>query len=158
MDVTNSRHEDVKHIKCPGCGSALAVSFIAEDTTVLGTAQRHGTGLPALKHNGREYPLKVGDNTIGRKAVTSSATVQIATDDRTMSRQHAVIGVVRLGNGRYKSTIRVDKGKNPTVVEGMAIGDDECIVLNDGDKIRMGSVTVTFTVNTGAEEETLKSV
>ncbi|MBP5258292.1 MAG: FHA domain-containing protein [Prevotella sp.] len=90
------------------------------------------------------YPLQLGVNTIGRKANTSSASVQIDTQDRSMSRSHAVIEVSKLYDGRIHTVIRNSNNKNPTFVGGQPLIDDDRIILNNGDIIQMGEVTLTF--------------
>ena len=70
-------------------------STIGEETQIYSTPQSNiGSLVDAL---GRTYKLHLGINTIGRRASTSSATVQIDTADRTMSRSHAVIEVRNAG-------------------------------------------------------------
>lgn len=161
MDVVNSRHEDVKHIKCPGCGAALAVSFVDGETEYH--SGKHGkAGKPILEYEGKEYPLAVGDNIIGRKANSSSATVQIDTSSdatgRTMSREHIKIRVIKLSGGKYKSTVSVCKAKNSTSVSGELLTEEDCIVLCSGDRIKMGSVTVVFKESTVNDDDMTESI
>lgn len=156
MDVVNSRHEDVKHIKCPGCGAALAVSFVDGETEYH--SGKHGKGgKPILEYKGKEYPLAVGDNIIGRKANSSLATVQIDTaadaSGRTVSREHLKIRVIELSGGKYKGTVSVYKAKNPTSVNGELLTEEDCIVLCSGDRIKMGSVTVMFKESTVNDDD-----
>lgn len=161
MDVVNSRHEDVKHIKCPGCGAALAVSFVDGETEYH--HGKHGkAGKPALEYKGKEYPLAVGENIIGRKANSSSAAVQIDTSadaaGRTMSREHLKIRVIELSGGKYKSMVSVYKAKNPTSINGELLGEEDCIVLHTGDRIKMGSVTVVFKESTWNDDDMTEAI
>ena len=55
-----------------------------------------------LLYGGQKYSLGFGNNVIGRKATTSQATVQIATDDRYMSRQHLVIQVIKASTDKVR--------------------------------------------------------
>lgn len=156
MDVAISKHEDIKHIKCPGCGAALAVSFVDGETEYH--AGRHGkAGKPILEYKGKEYPLAVGDNIIGRKANSSSATVQIDTSadaqGRTMSREHLKIRVIELSGGKCKSMVSVYKAKNTTSVNSEPLQEDDCIVLCSSDRIKMGEVTVVFKENTVNDDD-----
>ncbi len=148
MDVVNSKHEDVKHIKCPDCGVALAVSFV-DGKTEYHTGKHGKAGKLVLEYKGKEHPLAVGDNIIGRKAHSSSATLQIdtsadASSGRSMSREHLKIRVIELSGGKYKSTVSVYKAKNQTLVNGELLKGEDCIVLCSGDRIKMGNVTVVF--------------
>ena len=158
LSVTNSKNEEVKRIKCPNCGKQIDIRFkrpVQEDgATVLGGIPSGGeTQLGPvsvsrkkayLEFNGVRYNLEIGRNAIGRKAKTSSADVQIDTDDRYMSRQHVVINVRRLPDGSIKCDISNDKNKNSTRVNNYTLGPDDAIVLHDGDRITMGDTTITF--------------
>lgn len=97
-----------------------------------------------LLYNGKKYTLQMGINTIGRKAETSKASLQIETDDRSMSRLHSVIKVTRLLDGTLRTTIENADNKNLTYVGGQLLIDGDTIVLNDGDVIKMGNAYVTF--------------
>lgn len=89
--------------------------------------------------NGKEYPLRSGVNTIGRKASTSNATLQINTTDRYMSRSHAIISVK---DGIH--IIRNHENKNPSYVNGVMIVGNDQPVLNDGDNVKLGNTVLTF--------------
>ncbi len=158
LSVTNSKNEAVKRIKCPNCGKQIDIRFkrsVQEDgatqlggvptggETQLGGAVVHPMSCH-LMLNGKKYDLQIGRNTIGRKAKTSNADVQLETDDLYMSRQHAIINVRRLPNGGITTSITNDQNKNATLVNGMELAKADEIVLNDGDQIKMGETTVTF--------------
>lgn len=70
---------------------------------------------------GSTYALRLGINTIGRSAASSTATIQIATNDRTMSRSHAVIEVSNAG-GKTIHILRNGANKNPSYMNGVLIG------------------------------------
>ena len=92
------------------------------------------------------YFLEEGQNIIGRKGNTSKATVQIATDDRYMSRQHCSITVTTLPDGTKKAVLSNYQNKNLTSVDGQEIETGDEIRLTNGDRITMGHTTVTFKV------------
>ncbi len=158
LSVTNSKNEEVKRIKCPNCGKQIDIPFkrhVREDgETQLGGVPTGGeTQLPPvsvsrkkayLEFNGVRYNLEIGRNTIGRKAKTSNADIQLETDDLYMSRQHAIINVRRLPNGGITTSVTNDQNKNATTVNGMELAKADEIVLNDGDQIKMGETTVFF--------------
>lgn len=113
-------------------------------STVLGTPNQ-GTSVTArLTYGGKDYPLKEGQNIIGRQGTTSMATVQIETADRYMSRQHCSITVSTLPDGTKKVVLRNYQNKNQTTVDGQPIENDDTIRLTDGNSITMGHTTVTF--------------
>ena len=158
LSVTNSKDEAVKRIKCPNCGKQIDIRFkrpVHEDgATVLGGIRTGGeTRLGPvsvsrkkayLELDGVRYNLEIGRNTIGRKAKTSNADVQLQTTDLYMSRQHAIINVRRLPDGSIKSDIANDQNKNATLVNGIEIMPNDILVLQDGATIKMGHTTVTF--------------
>ncbi len=92
---------------------------------------------------GRTYQLCMGINTIGRKAGSSTASVQIVTDDRTMSRSHAIIDISNAG-GKAIHILRNGANKNPSYLNNSLIGLQDQLVLNNGDCIRMGNTELTF--------------
>ena len=114
------------------------------DVTTVGPAPNRTTG-KLVDAMGRCYQLKQGSNTIGRKATTSSATVQIQTTDRTMSRSHAIIEVYNQ-RGQIVHLLKNGANKNPSYLNGALINQFDQLILNNGDRIKMGSTELTFTV------------
>lgn len=97
-----------------------------------------------LMADGKEYPLSMGENVVGRKAPTSQATVQIVTSDRYMSRQHAKIVLTRMLGGKLKAVISNDQNKNISTIDGQDMLQGDALVLNDGDRIVMGKTTIIY--------------
>jgi hypothetical protein len=97
-----------------------------------------------LVFDDKPYFLEEGRNIIGRKGSTSRATVQIATEDRYMSRQHCSIKVTTLPDGTKKAVLSNYQNKNLTTVDGQEIETGDEIRLTNGDRITMGHTTVTF--------------
>lgn len=102
------------------------------------------------------YALQVGTNTIGRKATTSSSSVQIDTEDKTMSRQHAKIEVVELASGGYKHYFSNASNKNVTLINDHRVEDGDKLVLNGGEQIKMANVVLKFILAPKEPEETPK--
>ena len=120
----------------PQCGGS--------DETRKGSASSPAVGV-LVDNLGRTYQLRSGINTIGRKAASSPASVQIATDDRTMSRSHAVIDVSHAG-GKTIHILRNGANKNPSFLNGSLIGQHDQLILNNGDRIKMGNTEMTFKI------------
>ncbi len=120
----------------PQCGGS--------DETRIGSASSPAVGV-LMDNLGRTYQLCSGINTIGRKAASSAASVQIATDDRTMSRSHAVIDVSHAG-GKTIHILRNGANKNPSYLNGSLIGQQDQLILNNGDRIKMGNTEMTFKI------------
>lgn len=120
-------------------GSGYSTS--GEDTQIYSAPQSNIGSL--VDNHGRTYKLRLGINTIGRKANTSSATVQIDTTDRTMSRSHAVIEVRNAG-GQMVHILKNGANKNPSYHKGSLVGPADQMILNNGDKVKFGSTELTF--------------
>lgn len=165
LDVRNSKNETLKIITCPQCQAQLRVkfqpqsantgaidaeTFIANnrktDDTILKSKKQASSGKPVLTFAGRNYPLSIGENIVGREAVSSHATVQIATADHYMSRHHIKINVIALGDGNYKAVVSNYKNMNPTRVNGVKLDDGDAIVLQPGINITMGETTVAYNI------------
>lgn len=161
LDVRNSKNEAVKTIKCPKCGATITVRFQqrpvappqpAEGETIVGPIgpQKPAEARqlrPALSHNGRLYQLSPGPNTVGRRAQTSSAKIQIdVPEDKYFSRTHAVINVIPLPGGGVKASISEANNKNPIFVKGQPLLKGDQLILSEGDEIRMGNTSLIYTV------------
>ena len=174
LDVKNSKNEAEKQITCPGCKTPLKVSFPPEQEPMEaktyyappkqpvadnGATQLAGSSYGAtqlvtdtpkictpakLLYDGISYPLEEGQNIIGRKGNTSKATIQIATEDRYMSRQHCSITVTTLPDETKKAVLSNYQNKNLTSIDGQPIETGDAIRLTDGNNITMGHTTVTF--------------
>jgi hypothetical protein len=162
LDVKNSKNEAVKQITCPSCNTVLQVKFAPQNDPIeahtyyapkTNKDQYGKTELasPSTIHKSAcliygetTLPLELGDNIIGRKGQTSKASVQIATDDRYLSRQHCRITITTLCDGTLKAILRDYQNKNMTFVNGQVIEQGDEIRLSDGCRITMGNTTVTF--------------
>ena len=162
LDVKNSKNESVKLIICPSCHAALQIKFEPQEypleahtyyapkvstesdgATELATPNK-AQNSACLIYEGYTYHLEMGDNVIGRKGNSSKASIQIATTDRYMSRQHCRINVSSLSDKSLKVVLCDYQNKNMTTVNGHAIVQGDEIRLMDGDKITMGETTLTF--------------
>ena len=121
--------------------------------TILGGAMAGATQLvssPKKESSARlvfedmPYFLEEGQNIVGRKGNTSKATIQIATEDRYMSRQHCSITVTTLPDGTKKAVLSNYQNKNLTTIDGQDIETGDAIRLFNGNHITMGRTTVVF--------------
>ena len=166
LDVRNSKMEDEKLITCPQCKATLKVKFRHETPleartvlagrysggeTQLGGMDNGATRLASASRaitfcliaEGKPYPLSLGMNTVGRKAPSSQASLQIETDDRYMSRRHAKIEVRELAEIR-QAIISNDQNKNATYVDGQELQSGDAVILRDGSEIIMGKTHVIY--------------
>ena len=177
LEVVNSKNEAVKQIFCPNCKIDLQVKFDSLSkqplnahtyyapkspsvgnmgetqlsrrkvgTTILASAPSKNVSAK-LVFKGVDYPLQTGRNVIGRKATTSQASIQIATVDRYMSRQHAVIHLSTLPDGTLKATFQNYQNKNDTTVDGQPVETGDEIRLVDGNSITMGNTSIIFKIS-----------
>ena len=158
--------EDEKLITCPQCKAVLKVRFRheapLEAKTVLAGGLNNGetqlggmngaTQLASASNAkscylcvaGQNYPLAIGLNTVGRKAPSSQASLQIETDDRYMSRRHAKIEVRNLAGGISQAIISNDQKKNATYVDGQELQSGDAVILRNGSEIIMGKTHVIY--------------
>lgn len=94
--------------------------------------------------SGRCYPLSAGMNIVGRQATTSTAAVQITTDDRHMSRSHAKIEVKTFPDGEAICYLSNSENKNPTYVNNRLVENADRIILQNGDMLKFGTVNIKF--------------
>lgn len=147
LDVQNKGNERVRQFACPRCKTMLRVDFTPqEELATQLAAPRSVAKRLCLTYAGQEYALHDGRNIVGRKAATSSATVQIDTPDKTMSRQHAVIAVCPIANGERKVVLCDYQSKNGIYVNGQQLREGDEIRLADGNRIKMGDTTLIFRV------------
>ena len=78
------------------------------ERTILGQGRQQGAATACLVLAGQQYVLRQGANTVGRKAQTSQATLQLPVSDPYMSRHHLQITVSVLPNGKLKAVISND--------------------------------------------------
>ena len=107
----------------------------------------------SIFHGAQEYSLHKGQNTIGRKAKTGHAEVQIS-DDRYMSRQHAVITIKEGGSG-LEHHLQPTNPKNPIKVNGRLLQNADIVVLQWGDRLTFGHTELVFERPHFNEEQTM---
>lgn len=116
--------------------------FQSDETILAGKKEEVTPGY--LLYGGQKYPLGFGNNVIGRKATTSQATVQIATDDRYMSRQHLAIQVCKVSTDNVRVVVSNYHNKNASYVNGQLLNEGDQLVLTEGSIIKMGNTTVVY--------------
>lgn len=103
-----------------------------------------GEGGIKLRAGFREWSLELGEHVIGR-----SAGCNVALDDDRVSRRHAVLHVTP------ERVVIEDLGSsNGTLVNGVRVSDP--VVLDEGDKLTIGSHQLTVTPPTGERKRQTK--
>ena len=147
IEVTNPKSESHLLITCTKCAAKLRVLFATGTIIVAPSPDKRVIGW--LECNGVKYELEAGENTIGRKSPTSEATIQISTDDKTVSRKHAKIEIVKLDNGRVKAVLSDIRKAEKSAIKPMYFGDEEIypedrLDLEDGDTFKLGELLVKY--------------
>lgn len=115
-----------------------------EKTALFNSEQKYTIGRLLLPGCTQPEQLKVGSNIIGRKASSSTATIQVDDPSRTMSRTHFYINVKQSATGMFHSFYLTPGAKNPTFLNGNRVDPDDKYFLNDGDRIRIGNIEIKF--------------
>jgi pSer/pThr/pTyr-binding forkhead associated (FHA) protein len=90
-----------------------------------------------VETRGAFWPLRVGDNRIGRKG--ADAALDIAIDHPTVSSNHALIYVEPQGG---VAQIEDQRSANGTMLHEKTIAGQGRREIRDGDRIRLGAVNV----------------
>lgn len=98
----------------------------------------------------KEYALREGSNTIGRKTYNSEskASLPIDTTDMGMSRLHASLDVMKGSDGKYHVFISNLSNKNATYINGELLENDDKIGLKDGDIIKTSKTELRYSAGT----------
>jgi pSer/pThr/pTyr-binding forkhead associated (FHA) protein len=86
---------------------------------------------------GSFWPLRVGENRIGRKG--AEGPLDVAVDHPTVSSNHAIIHVE--GNGAV-AQLEDQRSANGTLLHEKAIAGQGRREIRDGDRVRLGAVNV----------------
>lgn len=109
----------------------------------------------------KEFSLHKGENTIGRKAMTGDAEVQICDEhgevDKYMSRHHAII-TIKDGASGLEHQMKPYAPKNPIKINGNLLTTGDLVVLQWGDELTFGRTTLRFDRPQRAEDQTIVDV
>lgn len=94
------------------------------------------------------FRLNVGRNVIGRKASASSADIQLpTTESKRMSREHLIIEVKKIPEKGFVHYASLYKQRvNETFINQERLEFGDCIILKDGDVIKLPDMTVKFEI------------
>lgn len=170
LEIGNAPGISDKMLTCPICSFRAKVAVYQQQT--FGSRIRDADNdeptqvnfgmmdrtLGSLFFGNKEFSLHKGENTIGRKAVTGHAEVQICDEngevDRYMSRQHAII-VIKDGGSGLEHHLKPTNPKNPIKVNGSPLTNEDIIVLQWGDKLTFGHTELTFESPNTSNEHTI---
>lgn len=148
IEVTNPDSKELVVVLCPKCGLKLGIKFDKGQTVIVDNRSNKNE-IGYLVCGQERYELKIGINKIGRKSANSSATIQIVTNDMSVSRVHAEIEVVRLKNESVKAILRDVRDVEKSNIKPMFFGEDrmypeDCLDLENGDTFKMGDILVKY--------------
>lgn len=111
-------------------------------------------GTLVMPATGMRFPLKPGLNILGRNAQSSSATIKLNTgQSMRMSREHMVINVEQTPGKGYVHSAKLYKQQvNDTYVNNDKLSFGDCVVLKDGDRIKLPDMELVFSI--GSIEKT----
>lgn len=127
--------------------TSSAYSKNANENTDYGQMNFTLGRLKILGGNG-SYQLKPGRNVIGRRGQKSEANFRIDTGEkRAMSREHVVIEVKKVPGKGFVHYIYLFKEKvNKTYIGNERLLYGDCIVLNNGDVIKLPDANLKFEI------------
>lgn len=171
LSIANISGIGEKMLSCPVCRFRAKVSVYQQQTMSRGpqttddeepTQVNFGSmddrTIGSLFMGSKEFSLHKGQNTIGRKAQSGHAEVQLCDIhgevDRYMSRQHAVITIKEGGSG-LEHHLQPANPKNPIKVNGQLLQGADVVVLQWGDKLTFGHTELVFDRPNSDEDRTM---
>ncbi|MBD5254566.1 MAG: FHA domain-containing protein [Barnesiella sp.] len=94
----------------------------------------------------RHIRLSLGRNTFGRSSASSKADVQLPTRDMTISKIHFVIEMRSLPSGEIQHLLSDAGSTNGTSCNGQTVAPGDMIILEPGNKIRVGRTVLKFQI------------
>lgn len=155
----------IVNVECPNCKAGLSFAYVDGIENAMVTCAKCKKSLPFKSYNivertkyvpitpvlgqllvvstGKRYDLPEGEFTVGRQAKQKTADVQLEVTDRTMSRIHLRMKVVKMGSNTIH---RICNGENkrPTLINAQEMQDGDIIMLKYGDTLKMGETYVRF--------------
>lgn len=143
-------------VECPKCHfKALASVYQSAKKTpcdqktgemptqlVLQPKSVRDIGVIRVKETNEIQFLQVGQNTIGRRALTGTADIKIS-NDIYMSRQHVRIDVVKVAHGYEHHLVEINS-KNIVKLNGRPINRGDVLILKFGDTLTLGITDIVL--------------
>lgn len=107
-------------------------------------AQKYGSLVVVenVFHYKQVLPLQPGENKIGRYVRGTKVNLPIETVDPSIDTTHCIINVKRTGNGKLQYILRDGPSGTGTFYMNNILGNNETVILNDGDIITIGATTL----------------
>lgn len=128
------------NIQTPSCDAPTEVDNKLMPPPIPSSVIKTSEVPVCLKVNGVMHSLKVGSNSVGRKAKSGTADIQLA-GDKFMSRNQGIFYVEKTLNGfiyKYQEL----GAANHTVISGIVLEDGDVVAVKVGDVLLMGDTSV----------------
>ena len=129
---------------CPHCGKRFnktLAEIVDDENDTEGAPYGYIVVLENAFGYKQEFPLRPGDNTIGRKCKGTEIECSIESGDMSMDRRHCIIRVKQDKKGKLTYTLRDFPSITGTFLRNEILGDKDRVRLNNGDVITIGATT-----------------
>ncbi len=97
--------------------------------------------------NNQRRSLTMGENTIGRSSLTPKAKVTFDDPQKYLSRNHALITVLRTGNGKIQCRLSDNNSMNGTYIGNTRISSGTIVVVPAGQEFTLGRMKFVIEIN-----------
>ena len=132
-----------KQLQCGVCKLTLPFNSYLKVQRTIVKPVTPVIGQLQIKSTGDIYPLFEGEYIIGRTGTAKEAGLKLVVSDRSMSRLHLKMKVVKTTLNYYHSVENAENQK-PTYINGRELQQDEVVYLNYGDTLKMGGTYIEF--------------
>lgn len=98
------------------------------------------------------FPLREGENKIGRRNKDTNTDIAIITGDPSMDRHHSIIYCVEKDADRKVFYLQDQDSMTGTFLQGREVKGKEKAILRDGDVITLGATSIIFSENIDNED------
>jgi len=152
LRIQNRKMELSSQLICPVCKSPVFVSFLADNIQEANAVNSENPTIyspthsfkPYIEYNGSKYYIEKDVTVIGRKASTSTADIQLESNDMYMGRHHAAIIKGIDSMGCQSCMLRAQDAKNGLSVNNIELSQSDQVKLLNGAEIKMGNTVVRF--------------
>lgn len=141
-------------IVCPSCTHQLRIRLRSHKAnsesqeTTEGASESTNWGYLTVLENvfgyKQYFPLRKGQNRIGRRNKDTETDIPIITGDPSMDRHHCIIKVGLTKKGRPQWSLLDNDSRVGTFVGGEILGKKEQYNLSNGDIFTLGATTLIF--------------
>lgn len=98
------------------------------------------------------FPLKEGDNLIGRKNKDNDIDIPIETSDPSMDRRHCYINVGKNKQGETVYRLRDNDSITGTFLHNTLLGPKDNVIIEDGAIFTLGATSIILKTENNNEE------